>query len=203
MKLHKMMIVLSGASSVGKSTLAGDWCGKHREYHHVREVARDIMKERSITRADLKAFLTSENKDEFFKFQNQIFEEQNVREASLVERKIPFIADRGPDPLVFAEQNINYKSALELAETQAAKMCLQRYRSKNCVVIIVCPLDEIEDDHVRIVPTSEEQIEYTQCLKHVLEKLNVAYRYCDKTDRDERVKWLEAIVFPVVVNNIM
>lgn len=200
LKLHRMMIVLSGASSVGKSTLAGDWCRKHSEFHHVREVARDIMRERSITRADLKAFLASENKADFFEFQHQIFKEQNAREASLFDRKSSFIADRGPDPLVFAEQNINHNSALELAETPAAKACLERYRSKNCIVIIICPLNEIEDDRVRMVPTSEEQVEYTKCLKQILAKLNVAYRYCNITDREERVRWLEEIVFPRSVN---
>lgn len=191
-----MMIILTGASSVGKSTLAGDWCKKHTEYHHVREVAREIMKDQSITRADLKEFLASENKVKFFEFQNQIFQEQNVREAFLVEKNFPFIADRGPDPLVFVEQNLSHDSALKLAETQAANLCLQRYRSKNCAVIIICPLEKIEDDNIRMVPTSEDQIQYTECLKQLLQMLNVPYKYCDKTDRYERLQWLEEAISP-------
>ena len=181
---------------MGKSTLANDWCEIHTEYHHVQEVARDIMKERSITRSHLKAFLASESKAEFFEFQKQIFHGQNAREAVLVQQNVPFIADRGPDPLVFVEQNLDHNSALKLAETPAAKLCLQRYRLKNCAVIIICPLDKIEDDNVRMVPTSEEQIEYTKCLKQLLQDLNIPYKYCDITDRHGRLQWLEEAVFP-------
>jgi nicotinamide riboside kinase len=195
-----MMIILAGASSVGKSTLAGDWCKAHTEYHHICEVARDIMKEQCITRTDLKEFLASENKVKFVDFQNQIFTEQNIRETLLVERNVPFIADRGPDPLVFIDQNLNYNSALELAETLAAKQCLERYRSKNCVVVIVCPLDDIEDDNVRMVPTSEEQIQYTECLKKLLQHLNVPYKYCNITDRHERLHWLEETILSTRFN---
>lgn len=195
-----MMIVLSGASSVGKSTLAGDWCRKHTEYHRLREVARDIMKDRSITRDDLWDFLASQGKQKFFQFQDQIFQEQNTRETLFVQNDLPFIADRGPDPLVFVEQNMNFDSALKLAETQAAKMCLQRYRSKNCVVIVVCPLKDIEDDSVRMVPTNEEQIRYTESLKQLLQRFDVPYKYCDQTDRHERLKWLEKAVFTSTVN---
>lgn len=195
------MIILSGASSVGKSTLASDWCRQHMEYHHVREVARDIMKEQSITRADLKDFLRSENKNRFFEFQSKIFEEQNIRESALVEKNLPFIADRGPDPLVFVEQNIDHKSALKLAdESHAAKMCLRRYRSDGCIVIILCPLDEIEDDNIRMVPSSEEQLQYTESLKSLLQLLNVPYKYCDKTDHLERLQWLEEVVSSMTVN---
>ena len=186
-----MIIILSGASSVGKSTLANDWCREHTEYHHIQEIARDIMKKRSITRADLKLFLDGE-KEKFWEFQSQIFEEQNARELEL--KELSFVADRGPDPLVFTELGISCDSAKELAETNSAKMCLDRYRSKDCVMVILCPLDTIEDDSVRIVPTKEQQIQYTECLKRILQELNVPYKYCDKTDHQERLQWLKETV---------
>ena len=188
------MIILCGASSVGKSTLAEDWCRQHAEYHHIFEVARDIMKERSITRSDLESYLRSEKKEQFFEFQKQIFEDQNTRESDLEQKGFSFIADRGPDPLVFAEQCISHESSLKLAEVCAAKTCLQRYRSDKCVVVIVCPLDRIEDDSVRIVPTKEEQIQYTECLKRILQENNILYKYCDKTDCQERLEWLEQVI---------
>lgn len=191
--LPHRIIILSGASSVGKTTFSNDWCKQHPEYRQVQEIARQIMKDKSLTRADLKSFLTSDN-GRFLEFQSNIFVGQNLRESELVGENNPFITDRGPDPLVFVEQHIGHDSALKLAELPAAKECLQRYRSNNCVVIIVCPLEEIEDDNVRIVPTNEEQLQYTEFLKTLLQELSVPYKYCDKTDRHERIQWLEDIV---------
>ena len=188
------MIVLSGASSTGKTTLATDWCEKHKEYYHVKEIARDLMKNKSITRENLKTFMDSENKHKFFDFQQLIFEKQNSIETDLILNNSSFIADRGPDPLVFVERHIDHASALKLADSYAAKMCLQRYSSKNCVVIILCPLDKIEDDSVRIVPTREEQIQYIECLKRILQEMQISYQFCDRTDRTERLHWLETIV---------
>ena len=188
------MIILSGASSVGKTTFSNDWCKQHPEYRQVKEIARQIMRDKSLTRADLKSFLSSDGNGKFLEFQSDIFVGQNLQESELVKANHPFISDRGPDPLVFVEQHIDHDSALKLAELPAAKECLQRYRSKNCVVIIVCPLEEIEDDNVRIVPTNEEQLQYTEFLKALLQELNVPYKYCDKTNRCERIQWLEDIV---------
>lgn len=187
------MIVLSGASSVGKTTLADDWCQKHVEYHHIKEIAREIMRKNSISRADLKSFI-EKNKKKFFDFQHLIMEEQNIIETTLMERNQCFIVDRGPDPLVFMHQYISHESALKLAETDAAKSCLQRYRSKDCIVVVVCPLDTIEDDNVRMVPTHQEQIDYTECLTHILNDMNIPYCYCNETDRHERLKWLEQLI---------
>lgn len=186
------MIILSGASSVGKSTLAKDWCEKHKEYHHIEEVARDIMKEKSITRSDLMSYMNDGRK--FFEFQYSIFEEQNRREHKLVEENCSFIADRGPDPLAFVCMHMGQITALELAELPASKSCLQRYRANNCRLIIVCPLDVIEDDSVRMVPTNKEQLQYTNYLRTLLDELNIPYKYCDRTDHLERLKWLEGIV---------
>lgn len=187
------MIVLSGASSVGKTTLLEDWCRKHTEYRQVKEIARGIMKDRSITRRDLEHYLKNDLQ-EFWNFQHAIFEEQNHQEYDMIQHNCSFIADRGPDPLVFAEQNIDHASAVKLADSHAAKKCLDRYRSENCVVVVVSPLDKVEDDNVRIVPTPEEQIKYTECLQRFLHDLKIPYEYCNKTDRLERIQWLERIL---------
>ena len=58
-------IILCGASSVGKTTLAMDWCDKHKDFHHIHEVARDVMKQHSITREDMVESLKSEDKQVF------------------------------------------------------------------------------------------------------------------------------------------
>ena len=188
-----MMIVLSGPSSVGKTTLLRDWCNIHTEYKKITEVAREVMKERSITRTDLKLYLNNDSK-KFLDFQQAIFEEQNCQESRLVGAGCSFIADRGPDPLVFVMQGIDRVSAMKLADTEGAKLCLERYRSKNCIVVVVCPLEEIEDDNVRMVPTAEEQLKYNRYLQEILQDLKIPFKYCDETCREKRVHWLEKVV---------
>lgn len=94
-------IILSGASSVGKTTVANDWCSKHKHFVHIQEVARDVMNECSMTREDLEASLSTKEKQVFLDLQQAILEEQNKRELAVPKGR-PFISDRGPDPLIFA-----------------------------------------------------------------------------------------------------
>ena len=161
----------------------------------MKEVAREIMRKNSITRDVLESFHKPENRGKFLDFQHSILVGQNDIETSLIKKNCHFITDRGPDPLVFVEQHTaDHELAMKLADSDAAKACLQRYRSSRCVVVIVCPLDTIEDDNVRMVPTGEEQIQYTEYLKRILKELKVPYKYCDKTDRAERLDWLESVI---------
>lgn len=176
--------------------MLSDWCERHTEYKQVTEVARGIMNDLSITRNDLKYYLNNE-KQKFFDFQQAIFEKQNSEECYLLRSGSSFIADRGPDPLVFVEQGIDSDSAMKLANTSAAKVCLERYRSKHCLIIVLCPLEEIEDDSVRLVPTAEEQLKYTEILQKLLRDLKIPFRYCDRKDRQERIDWLEKAVLDV------
>ncbi len=187
------MIILSGASSVGKTTLANDWCEKHQDYHFIQEVARNVMRNKGITRADLESYL-QDNKDNFLEFEHLIFKEQNDREVEFFVKDCSFIADRGPDPLAFIMLHIDLKTALVLADSPEAKLCLQRYRCEESVLVILCPLDEIEDDNVRMVPTRAEQLQYTKHLQHILDLLKVPYAYCNKKDRYDRVRWLEELI---------
>lgn len=177
---------------MGKTTLLEDWCKKHTEYEKITEVARGIMKDGSITRIDLQYYLKND-KQKFWEFQQAIFEEQNHKECDMLTSGTSFITDRGPDPLVFVLQNIDYSSAMKLAETNGAQMCLERYRSKNCRVIVVCPLDKIEDDCVRLVPTVDEQLQYTESLQKLLHNLKIPFKYCGETGRLERIQWLEEV----------
>ena len=183
-------IILSGASSVGKTTLAEDWIERHGEYAHISEVARDVMKQHSLTREDLITSLKTPDKTTFLHLQKLIFEEQNRREILL--EKQPFISDRGPDPLAYVCLKKSPQAAYELAKTTAASACLDRYR--NSLVLVLCPLATQSDDGFRLVPDRDEQEQFTRILCEQLQKHRIPYIYVDETDRRKRVSVLERTV---------
>ena len=61
-KMMAHWIVICGASSTGKTTLAEDWLKKHREYAYLEEVARGVMDKNSIMREDVDASLENRSK---------------------------------------------------------------------------------------------------------------------------------------------
>lgn len=187
------MIVLSGASSTGKTMLVCDWCKKHPEYHCIHEVARDIMKEKNMSRPELHSYLRDTSNGKFEQFQCEIFQRQNCMELQAPDEQ-PIVVDRGPDPLVFNELHISHAAALKLAEDPSAKACLERYKLKTTIVVILCPLGSIEDDNVRNVPTTEQQLQFNEHLKSLLDEHGIPYKYCNRTDRRERMEWLEETI---------
>ena len=186
-------IVLCGASSVGKTTLAEDFLKKHGEYVYVREVARGVMKSNSITREDVVASLKTPDKSTLSLLQNLIFPEQNRQELALGDCKA-VIQDRGPDPLAYMCQLKGNEAADELSQTPAAVACLERYRSADCLVVVVGLLKAVEDDGFRMVQDEEEQKKFTECLCNQLEKHRIPYTCTKETDRKKRVSELEGLV---------
>ena len=177
-------IILSGASSVGKTTVANDWCYKHKHFVHIQEVARDVMRERCITRDDLEASLLSEEKHVFLELQGAILKEQNKRELSVPNTQ-SFISDRGPDPLIFTNQYVSSDAADSLAKTPAGLACLERYRSS--LVFVLCPLEKPTDDGFRLLPTTEEQHKFTSLLRKFLDRYRVPHIYVSETDHRRRM----------------
>ena len=107
-------IILCGASSVGKTTLANDWCLRYPRFKHIQEVARCIMEKRHISRRDLEVSLSGDKKL-FLNLQRWIFEEQDKLESCFIQDGHEFISDRGPDPLAFALFHCSNEAADELA----------------------------------------------------------------------------------------
>ena len=183
-------IVLCGANSVGKTTLADDWQKKHQEYRYLVEVARDVMIKNSITGQDVRESVG--DKPVLVRLQNLIFEEQNRQEIALGDCKAVII-DRGPDPLAFMCQLKSKAAADELSTAPAAVACLERYRS--CLVVVVGLLPtEPEHDGLRMVQERDEQEEFTEILCSQLEKNGISYRHLKETDRERRVLELETLV---------
>ena len=188
-------IILCGASSVGKTTLAKDWIETHKEYVHISEVARDVMKQHSLTRDDLMTSLNTSDKTTFLDLQRLILEEQNRRELSNTESGKSFISDRGPDPLAYVCLKKSPEAADKLAKTIAASTCLDRYR--NSLVFVLCPLATPTDDGFRMVQDRQEQEHFTKVICEQLQKHRVPYVYVDETDRTKRVCILERVVSKV------
>ena len=189
----RITIIVSGPSSAGKTALCNDWCKRHPQFYFVEEVARKVMKEKSIDRPKLHSYIQNISNGKFLQFHQDIFDQQNsVEQESSVREFV--IVDRGPDPVVFITQSMSYDDAFKLANSPSARACFERYKSDDVVLVIMCPLDTIEDDGVRYVPTKDEQYEYVDILKHFLYHLGIQFHYCDKTSRNARVKWLEELL---------
>ena len=185
-------ILLCGASSVGKTTLAEDWVKKHPEYVYLREVARKVMPANSIMREDVIASLKTPEKSVFIKLQNLIIQEQNRQELALGNCQA-VISDRGPDPLAYICQLKGEQAADDCSKLPSATACLERYRT-NYLVVVVGLLKTIEDDGFRMVQDEKELKEYTDILCRILEKHRIPYIYLAETDREKRVVELEKLV---------
>ena len=168
--------------------MANVWCERHKHFVHIQEVARDVMRECSITRDDMEASLRTKEKKLFLRLQLSILEEQNKRE-SLLSQDRPFISDRGPDPLIFALQYVSSDEADRLARTPAGQACLERYRSS--LVVVLCPLAKPTDDGFRLVPTTCEQKKFTTLLCEFLHRYQIPHIYVNETDHHRRVAVLE------------
>ena len=184
-------IILCGASSVGKTTLANDWCLRYPHFKHIQEVARCIMEKRCISRQDLEVSLSGDKKL-FLNLQRWIFEEQDKLESCYIQDGNDFISDRGPDPLAFALFHGSNEAADELAQTPAAVKCLEHY--KNCFIIVLCPLDKCTDDGIRLMSSGyAERKKFTECLCYFLQKYQLPYVYCSVTDRTERLFFVDQV----------
>lgn len=182
-------IVLCGASSVGKTTLAADWCREHKGYYHIKEVARDVMKKLSISTDELVSSLKKENMKIFLDLQCSILEEQSLRETANSDN--PFISDRGPDPLVYIRQYASREAIARLEESQIAKTTLDRYRESSYLLVVLSPLPgKPTDDGFRMVPSTKEQKQFTELMCGLLRDHKIPYIYISETGRNQRMNVL-------------
>ncbi len=74
----------------------------------------------------------------------------------------------------------------------AAKACLERY--KECLVVVLCPLEVSTEDGVRLTLGGDGAQEFTRLLRELLDKHQIRYVHLDETDRHKRVHILEQAV---------
>ncbi|XP_065888943.1 uncharacterized protein [Dysidea avara] len=186
-------IILCGASSVGKTTIATEWCKRHKEYHHIQEVARDVMKEHNINRDHMTDSLKSDPKKEvFLKLQQLILEAQNRHEKGIPSNQ-SYISDRGPDPIVFTYVYVNREAAQKLAESNEGRQCIERY--KKCLVAMLCPLKTPTDDNFRLVQDEEEQQRFVDAMFDIFHKYNIPYIYINEVNHTKRMCILRKAVY--------
>ena len=194
-------IILCGASAVGKTTLARDWCYKNREYELIGDVRKDVVRTQGIDQYDLERSLSSHQKKLFFEHQRLIFEEQNLREIQVGEGFC--ISERGPEPLVdtFLESQAE---AEELSNHEAVKECLYRYRGS--LVVLVCPLENTADSVHQLGDANEEKYRFTAGLHEVLRKFDIPYMYLGERNRQKRLEILKIAVegtAPITIDQFM
>ena len=177
-------IILCGGKSVGKTTLAKDWCSINNKYQVVADVRNDVMEKHEITPDCISKSLSTRDKTRFFELQRLIFDEQNQRESELGDNY--FICEQGPDPLVQtfleSEREANYISELE-----TPKKCLNRYRSS--LVVLLCPITPVDvrdgytsqtgSDKAMPSTLSERQNHFTNGLHTVMIKFGIPYMYME------------------------
>lgn len=204
-------IILCGGKSVGKTTLAKDWCSMNKKYQLVADVRKYVMQEHRITPDDIFKSLSTRDKTLFFKLQRLIFEEQNQRESELEGNH--FICEQGPDPLVEtfleSEQEANY-----ISEQEIPKKCLNRYRSS--LVVLLCPITPVDlrdgymrqtdSDRVIPLPLSERQNRFTFGLHTVMRTFGIPYMYMEERDREKRLEILKLAVegtAPISIDQVL
>ena len=195
-------IILCGASSVGKTTVATQWCKEHKQYYHIQEVARDVMKEHKLCREDMEKSLEHDPKKEvFLNLQWLILKAQNQHELS-IPCHIPYISDRGPDPIVFAYVYGDLKAAEKLAESSEGKQCLERYR--KCLVALLCPLLAPTDDNFCFKQDMEQQQKFTDGMIFIFHHYKIPYIFINEIDHNKRMRILnDALHGKLVIHNSM
>ena len=193
-------IILCGASSVGKTTLARDWCSKNREYDLIGDVRMEVLRKQGISHNDLNRSLSTHQKECFFEFQKLIFEEQNRREKGSGNFSI---SERGPEPLLetfFESEEI----ADQLRYHEPVEECLTRYRGS--LVVLVCPLENTTDSGPQLVDSNEEKNRFTAGMHEVLRKFAISYMYLGERDRQKRLDTLKLAVegtAPIMIEQFM
>lgn len=185
-------IILCGASSVGKTTVATQWCKNYKHFFHIQEVARDVMREHNLSRDDMEQSLKNDPKKEvFLNLQQLILKAQNQHELK-VPPDTPYISDRGPDPIVFAYVYGDLNAADNLAESAEGKQCLERYR--KCLVALLCPLRTPTDDNFRFIQDMKQQQKFTEGMIFIFHHYKIPYVFINEVDHEKRMRILKNAV---------
>ena len=196
--VKQIRIILSGASSVGKTTVARDFLEKEPSFGHIDEIARAIMEEKNINNEDLHESLGTD-KRLFLQFQEQILAEQYRHELKFDEHLQSYVSDRGLDPLAYAGDYCSLQAQEALSDSQAARKLLERYKDATgqhhaTLMVLMYPLKSVQDDGVRLVQKLEEQLRFTARLREILKMHAIPFVEMRCTDRQERIRFLQEIV---------
>ena len=119
-------VFVCGAHSTGKSTLVQEVSKRIPHIHVESEVARRIIRDLKLSRED---FDPQTNPRKFEELQERIIEAQCVLERRNALLGRSYIADRGPDPLIYATLYLGWESTQRLLRLPTTLECLDRLAS--------------------------------------------------------------------------
>ncbi|CAH1258238.1 Hypp1979 [Branchiostoma lanceolatum] len=178
-----LRVFLCGAHSTGKTTLLTD-LGKAVRIHGEPEVARKVIKDMGLTREHLDY---KKNPKAFEDLQLKILDAQCETERRNAEAGRDYIADRGIDPVVYADVCLGEDAKQRLLGSHQAKECIERY--KTSLVFVLTPHQEcIKDDGFRMMGTLEELQRYTIAMTTILHENDIPFTLIRDLDRQKRVQ---------------
>ncbi|CAF4082548.1 unnamed protein product, partial [Rotaria sordida] len=192
-------IIISGASSVGKSTLVNEYLRKFRQnkrlknlhFKCIQEVARTVLNQLKITGTHLENYIKQNNIEKFSDVQEKIICEQTL--CFDKEKHHNYLSDRsGFDALAYIDCYFkNEQKSNSIFQSELFQLLINQ--CQNGLIFIIHPQEDLQaqNDNMRIVPNYQEQIIYTESLKHWYTKANLPYFVLTDLDITKRVEFIE------------
>jgi predicted ATPase len=190
---HAVHVIISGASSVGKSTLVEKCFLNLPEYSFIciQEVARTVLNRLNLTGKDLLDYIKRNQLEEFIQIQEKIIEQQIFYFNQ--EKEKNYLSDRsGFDALAFIDYYFqNQQRTNEIFQSQLFQSLIKQ--CQNSLIFLIQPQEELiaKNDNMRIVPSYSEQIGYTTCLKYWYEQAHLPYFVINDLDLNKRVEFVQ------------
>ena len=196
--MSSIHIIISGASSVGKTTHV-DQClnkfrqenkFKHFQFKRIQEVARTVLQRLNITGKDLIKYINQNDVDAFSSIQKKIISEQILSFDKKKEEN--YFSDRsGFDALAYIHSYFpNETNADEIFHSRMFKQLIDQCRTG--LIFLIQPHEDLQaqNDNMRIIPNYNEQIEYTKSLQYWYKKAQIPFFLITDLDLNERVEFI-------------
>jgi nicotinamide riboside kinase len=196
--MSPLHIIISGASSVGKSTLVEECLKKFREdkklkfirFKRIQEVARTVLGRLKMSGRDLQNYISTGNINAFSNVQLKIIDEQVL--CFDKEKDKNYLSDRsGFDALAYIYHYFkNEQKANSVFESEQFQSLINQCRTG--LIFIIQPQEELQaqNDNMRIVPSYEDQIGYTESLEYYYKQAHLPYFVLTDLDLAKRVEFI-------------
>ena len=197
--MRPLHIIISGGSSVGKSTLIQACLKKFENderwqpYHFVQihEVARDLLPGLGLTGEDLQRYLDQGDNEAFANVQQQLIHEQILRFDEGQHNN--YLSDRsGFDALAYIHHYLNDQEQTDrIFETEEFQQMIRQ--CQHSLIFIILPQRELQvvKDNVRIYTDYEDQLGYTRSLQYCYGKAGLHFSIISDLDLTERLEFIE------------
>lgn len=178
-----MRVYLTGAHSVGKSTLAR-YISKEYKLPFINEVARAVLSERELSLDSLRTDLDVADDYQETIVMRQIKEEQRYRE---------FVSDRSFDGLAYSAQHTRILH--KLINLEEVQNYFIKLREDDVVIFFVRPSKAtLKQDGIRETLTWDGIVAIDAMLKFMLEMYNLNYFQINVDNMQERIKLVNSVL---------